>query len=48
MGFIVENNRSPLGCALGLGIVFNDNPWLPCYNYYIFTELETVTKLKHP
>ena len=24
MGFIVENNHSPLGCALGLGIVFND------------------------
>jgi len=24
MGFIVENNCSPLGCALGLGIVFNN------------------------
>ena len=24
MGFIIENNRSPLACALGLGIVFSD------------------------
>ena len=24
MGFIVESNCSPLGCALGIGIVFDD------------------------